>query len=587
MPSTPDPNVKAARLDVVATQTVDLFGADDPLVLASGEILPGITVAYETLGTLNADGSNAVYICHALTGDSHASGYHEGDRRPGWWDTMIGPGKAIDTNRWFVVCSNLLGGCQGTTGPSSVNPATGEQWGLDFPLLDMSDFVSVHRALSAHLGISRWHAVVGGSLGGMQALQWALTYPLEMVNAVIVAASSRLTAQNIAFSAVGRQAIMRDEHFHGGRFAQIDANPDVGLAIARMMAHITYLSEDAFAEKFGRQPQNEQSTRGFGVDFAVESYLDHQGEAFLARFDALSYLYLSRVMDYFDPFADPAATAAVQQHPVNFLVVSFNSDWRFSTRHSRRIVRRLNRAGLPVTFRDIHSQWGHDSFLMDIPGYLDTVEAFLQTNHDYLPALRPDLRRVAELIPPRSRVLDLGCGNGELLAHLIGDDGCFGTGVERDPESVLAAIKVGVPVVELDLDTDLSEFADDSYDVVVLSRTLQAVLHPDRVLREMARIAPRLIVTMPNFGFWRHRITLMSGRMPKSKDLPFSWYETPNLHHATLVELESLFAAVGLRIESRLPLDDLGGGYRLGQRGANLLASSAIYVLARPEGPRP
>ena len=368
---------------LTTTHSVQLFDPTHPLVLASGERLDEVVVAYETYGRLNADRSNAVYICHALTGDAHSAGWRPGDRRPGWWETMIGPGKAIDTNRWFVVSSNLLGGCQGSTGPSSTNPATGEPWGLDFPLLDMADFVTVHRALVAHLGITQLHAVVGGSLGGMQALQWALTYPAELTNAVVIAASSRLTAQNIAFSAVGRQAIMRDENFLGGRFASEQTNPDVGLAIARMMAHITYTSEEGFQSKFGRKPQREESFPGFGVDFAVEGYLQHQGETFLARFDALSYLYLTRVMDYFDPFAAEDALAAVIEEPVRFLVVSFDSDWRFSTEHSRRIVRHLAIGQLPVTFRDIRSPWGHDSFLLKIDPYLDTVRAFLESRSDY------------------------------------------------------------------------------------------------------------------------------------------------------------------------------------------------------------
>lgn len=368
---------------LTTTHSVQLFDPTHPLVLASGERLDEVVVAYETYGRLNADRSNTVYICHALTGDAHSAGWRPGDRRPGWWETMIGPGKAIDTNRWFVVSSNLLGGCQGSTGPSSTNPATGEPWGLDFPLLDMADFVTVHRALVAHLGITQLHAVVGGSLGGMQALQWALTYPAELTNAVVIAASSRLTAQNIAFSAVGRQAIMRDENFLGGRFASEQTNPDVGLAIARMMAHITYTSEEGFQAKFGRNPQRAESSPGFGVDFAVEGYLQHQGETFLARFDALSYLYLTRVMDYFDPFAAEDALAAVIEEPVRFLVVSFDSDWRFSTEHSRRIVRHLAIGQLPVTFRDIRSPWGHDSFLLKIDPYLDTVRAFLESRSDY------------------------------------------------------------------------------------------------------------------------------------------------------------------------------------------------------------
>lgn len=360
------------------TERVRLFNPQNPLTLTAGATLTEVDVAFETYGKRDAQGHNAIFICHALTGDAHAAGLRPGDKRPGWWDVMIGPGKAIDTNRWFVVSANLLGGCQGTTGPSCVNPATGEPYGLDFPLLDMRDFVEVHRALGRYLGIERWAAIVGGSMGGMQVLQWCLDYPQEAERAIVIAASSRLTAQNIAFSAVGRQAIMRDTSFHDGRFAQFGQRPNRGLSVARMLAHITYLSEEAFAEKFGRQSQQLELDPNFGVDFAVESYLEHQGNVFLNRFDPLSYLYLSRVMDYFDPFIAHDALEKLRSDPVRFLVMSFSSDWRFSTGHSRRIVRHLESARIPTSFREITSNWGHDSFLLDVPGYLDTVRAFLE-----------------------------------------------------------------------------------------------------------------------------------------------------------------------------------------------------------------
>ena len=324
---------EGGSVGVTTTRTARLFTAESPLVLASGAELGPVDVAYETYGTLAPDGSNAVYICHALTGDAHAAGWHEGDKRPGWWDNLIGPGKPLDTDRFFVICSNLIGGCRGSTGPSSTDPATGATYGMGFPLLAMADFVAVHRALLAHLGVKRLLVALGGSLGGMQVLQWSLDHPEDMAHAAIVAASSRLTAQNIAFSAVARRAIMHDPQFLDGQYARQGTNPDVGLSIARMMAHITYLSEDAFTEKFGRAPQFETSRRGFGIDFAVESYLDHQGTAFLERFDALSYLYLTRVMDYFDPFSHAGALDRVREHPVRYLVLSFDTDWRFSTEH--------------------------------------------------------------------------------------------------------------------------------------------------------------------------------------------------------------------------------------------------------------
>ncbi len=367
------------ELGHVVTEWVVLFTEDDPLVLDSGETIAPVEVAFETYGTLNAAASNAVFICHALTGDAHAAGHHGDPERPGWWDVMIGPGKAVDTDRFFVVTPNLLGGCQGTTGPSSVNPATGEPYGLRFPLFTVADLVRVHRRLARHLGIARLAAAMGGSLGGMQVLQWAIDHPDDLHAGIMVCATARLTAQNIAFSAVAREAIMRDEHFHDGDYYAKGERPEVGLTIARMMAHITYLSEESMREKFGRRIQDALTPRfRFGVDFEVESYLAHQGEAFLKRFDANSYLYLTRVMDYFDPFGDlPVAIARLRDVTTRFLVLSFDTDWRFDTAHSRDVVRVLSSAHVAVTSREIASPYGHDSFLLDLPEYLATVAAFL------------------------------------------------------------------------------------------------------------------------------------------------------------------------------------------------------------------
>ena len=570
----------------VQTQRVVLHTPDDPLVLAGGEKLASVEVAYETYGELNEARDNAVFICHALTGDAHAAGHHGDPDRRGWWDNLIGPGRAIDTDRYFVICPNLLGGCQGTTGPTSPDPDTGPPYGLRFPMLQMTDLVAVHRRLLEHLGIERLHAAVGGSLGGMQVLQWAVDAPEQLENAVVVAASSRLTAQNIAFSAVAREAIMRDPDFADGGYAGTDRTPRIGLAIARMMAHITYLSEEAMSEKFGRRLHGEdaEARMGLGVDFQVESYLKHQGQTFLDRFDALSYLYLSRVMDYFDPFADPEAAARIATGGTRFLVASFDSDWRFDTSHSRRVVRTLEHAGVPVTFRELRSPWGHDSFLLEPAGYHDTITAFLAGADERGPSTpasprRPDLDVVAGLVPAGSRVLDLGCGEGDLLAYLAHDRGCTGTGVEIDPEAVLVAAARGVPVVELDLDTQLAEFADDSYDVVVVSRTLQATHRPAEVLRQVARIGRTAVLSVPNFGLWRHRVSLLRGRMPVSRDLPHPWHETPNIHLSTLADLEELFATIGLAVRERVPLDE-GGRPLAADRLVNLRAAAAVYALA-------
>ena len=318
-------------------------------MLESGARLAPVEVAYATYGTLDPAGSNAVFVLHALTGDAQAVE---------WWDALVGPGKPVDTDRLFVICPNLLGGCQGTTGPSSTNPATGEPYGLDFPLFTVRDLVTVHRALLDHLGVRRLHTAIGGSLGGMQALQWALDHPTQLERAVLVCASARLTAQNIAFSKTARAAIRREGA--------------AGMAFARMLAHITYLSEQGMELKFGRERRAEGPLT-MDSDFEVEHYLDHQAEIFLARFDPFTYLYLSRVMDYFEPFAD-----APSRPDTRFLVLSFDSDWRFGTEHSRHLAGELEALGADVRRHEVASPWGHDSFLMDIPGYQETVAAFLR-----------------------------------------------------------------------------------------------------------------------------------------------------------------------------------------------------------------
>ncbi len=366
-----------ASAGLVETRHVRLFDEKDPFALESGEKLAPVDVAYETYGELNAEHSNAIVICHALTGDAHVAGHHGESKTEGWWDSMIGPGKPVDTSSYFVVCSNLLGGCSGTTGPSSIDPATGKPYGLRFPYFSVRDLVEVQRSLLRTLGIERLFAGMGGSLGGMQILQWALDYPQEIKNALLICASSRLTPENIAFSSVARNAIMRDANFQGGDYYGTDRQPDSGLSVARMLAHITYVSGQALEKKFGRERRDAEGPT-FGIDFQIESYLDHQGEKFLKRFDANTYLYLSRVMDYFDPFADEeAAVARLRSNPTRFLVVSFDTDWRFSTAHSLEIARVLEQAGCDFLREEIASPWGHDSFLLPVPAYHELVRDFL------------------------------------------------------------------------------------------------------------------------------------------------------------------------------------------------------------------
>ena len=365
---------------LVTPQTAH-FG--EPLALDCGRVLPGYTLAYETYGKLNADASNAVLVCHALSGNHHAAGYRSADeRKPGWWEACIGPGKPLDTNRFFVVCSNNLGGCHGSTGPTTTNPETGEPYGADFPLVTVRDWVRSQARLADHLGVSRWAAVAGGSLGGMQALQWAIDLPDRVAHAVVIAAAPRLSAQNIAFNEVARQAIRSDPDFQEGRYAAIGNRPRTGLMLARMLGHITYLSEAAMGEKFGRDRRGKPKGYSFNydVEFEVESYLRHQGQSFVDHFDANTYLLMTRALDYFDPAAacDGDLAEALRGVTAPFFVASFTSDWRFPPSASREIVRALLDTNKRVSYAEVRANHGHDAFLMPVPRYREVLTTYMQ-----------------------------------------------------------------------------------------------------------------------------------------------------------------------------------------------------------------
>jgi homoserine O-acetyltransferase len=355
---------------------------EEPLHLASGETLPSFTLVYETYGRLNQAKSNAILICHALSGHHHAAGYHhEDETKPGWWDSCIGPGKPIDTNRFFVVSLNNLGGCHGSTGPRSINPSTNKLWGPDFPQVQVSDWVSSQARLADHLGISTWAAVIGGSLGGMQAMQWSIQYPDRLKYCLVIASAMDLSAQNIAFNEIARQAILSDTHFHEGRYLEHDTNPSQGLALARMVGHVTYLSDDAMASKFGRDLRRGSFDKSVTeqVEFQVESYLRYQGSQFSTSFDANTYILMTKALDYFDLACDfeGDSVEAFKQAKAKFLVVSFSTDWRFSPRRSREITDALIAAGRSVSYAEIEAKEGHDAFLMPIPRYLDVLSAYL------------------------------------------------------------------------------------------------------------------------------------------------------------------------------------------------------------------
>ena len=357
------------------------FRSDAPICLKSGDQLPGFGLIYETYGTLNAAASNAVLVCHALSGGHHVAGvYADNPRNIGWWDNLVGPGKALDTNKFFVVGVNNLGGCYGSTGPLSINSKTGKRFGADFPMVTVEDWVAAQARLADHLGIDTWAAVIGGSLGGMQALEWSLQFPERLRHAIVIASAPKLSAQNIAFNEVARQAILSDPEFFGGHYAEHGVVPRRGLRLARMIGHITYLSDDQMNDKFGRQLRNEEPQFSYDVDFEIESYLRYQGDKFANFFDANTYLLTTKAMDYFDPAYAYGGdlTAALARAKAQFFIASFSTDWRFSPARSREIVFALLHNQRRVVYAEIDCDAGHDSFLLDDAHYHAVLRAYLE-----------------------------------------------------------------------------------------------------------------------------------------------------------------------------------------------------------------
>jgi homoserine O-acetyltransferase len=592
---------------------------DHPLPLACGRELPQYDLAYETYGTLDAARSNAVLICHALNASHHVAGFYADDpENVGWWDNMVGPGKPLDTDRFFVVGVNNLGSCFGSTGPLSRNPATRAPWGSDFPLITVEDWVDAQAQLADRLGIAQWAAVMGGSLGGMQALDWAIRYPARIRNALVIAAAPNLSAENIAFNEIARQAIMTDPDFHDGNFHAFDAKPRRGLRVARMIGHITYLSDEQMDAKFGRQLR-EGLKFSFAPEFQIESYLRYQGEKFADYYDANTYLRITKALDYFDPALrnDGDLSRALSPATCRFLVVSFTTDWRFPAARSREIVRALVRERRDVTYAEIAAPHGHDAFLLDNPQYHGLVRAWFdgmagsemagvggvipgETEQlpvsaqgitppipavsersaaqyrvrDEFPApsaqsgasprgnssltlngvARADYATIGSWVPERARVLDLGCGDGALLAFLANARGAAGYGVEIADAGVLASVRNGTNVIQSDLERGLAGFDDAAFDVVILSQTLQAMRRIEAIVAEMLRVGREAIVTFPNFGHWSHRLQVLRGRMPVSPSLPYEWYDTPNIHLCTVADFDAFLAERGYRIVDRVVL---------------------------------
>ena len=587
----------------VETRVLRLDLPEGGLVLDSGERLPVVEVAYETYGSLNESGDNTVFVCHALTGDAHAAGFHGDDPSSrGWWDSMIGPGKGIDTRYYFVVCANILGGCKGTTGPSSINPATGKPYGSSFPHITVRDIVKVNALLLRQLGISRIAGVVGGSFGGMQAFEMALMYPEMVERCISIASAASLSTQALAFDAVARRAITSDPKWQGGDYYENGPGPVDGLALARKIGHITYLSSGMMTNKFGREKRrrdvagHSDEHAAFVSDFEVGRYLDYQGRKFVKRFDANSYLCITKALDEYDLAAlhgGGRLERAFDKLRSKVLVVALTSDWLFPPEQSRELANALAHSGREVSYTELSAPHGHDGFLVDVDNLAAVIRAFLpwvgeHAEEDSVPdAVDGDVadksveyERICSLIRPGSRVLDLGCGDGSLLSYLRDLCQVRGLGVDIDMDNILKVIYKGHDVFQNDVDGGLEMIPDGMYDYAILSETLQVVKKPRLVLREMLRVAREGIVSFPNFGKLTHRLYLgVTGRMPKGKVIPHEWYDTPNIHPFTVRDFRDLCAAEGIIIEEMVSITDNSIDRALSALG--LVNAGAGRVLAR------
>lgn len=552
---------------------------DEPLALELGGELPQVRCCFETWGSLNADASNAILVCHAISGDSHAA-RHDADDLPGWWDGLIGPGLPIDTDRFFVVCPNVLGGCRGTTGPGDIPSRAAKvasepepepetlPYGADFPRITIGDMVEVQRRLAGHLGISTWRAVVGGSLGGHQVLQWVSRYPDSVQTCVAIATSPRLTSQALGFDVIARNAIQTDPHFAGGQYYGRDRRPDTGLAIARMLGHITYLSVAAMEAKFDPDRHDpRQIASQFEQRFSVGSYLAHQGQKFTTRFDANSYITLSLAMDLFDLGGTRLRLMETfDDCGCDFLLISFSSDWLFPPSQSREIVNALTALDKRVTYAEITTDAGHDAFLIDrdIATYGPLVRERLAMPADSIVSSPVQLtvaeESILDLVETGSSVLDLGCGRGELLAAIAMRDGqeCGRLmGVEVAQENILATAVRGIDVIDYDLNAGLPAFIDNQFDVVILNATLQAVENVVELLNEMLRVGKRAVISFPNFAYRRLRDDYVRrGRSPRAPgEFDFAWHDTPNRRFPTIADVHDLLTDMGVTIDREIYWD--------------------------------
>mgnify|MGYP001166866974 CR=1 FL=1 len=568
-----------------------------------GGHLNGFTLAYETYGELNAEGSNAILICHALTGDHHVAGVYSGkDSKPGWWNHVVGPNKSIDTNKFFVICSNCLGACRGSTGPSS-GSSRDEMHGANFPDLSISDMVRAQKLLLEHLAVYQLFAVVGGSMGGMQALQWIFEYPDFPKKAIIIAATAQHSVQTIAFNEAGRRSVTGDPNWKEGNY-DIGEGPTNGLSVARMMAHITYLSDRGMEEKFGGEKRLDAQS---DFEFSVQRYLDYQGEKFINRFDANSYLKLTEALDRFDLVGENGLANNLKNVEANTLIIAFSSDWLYTPEQNKRIARALQSKGKPASYIQIDDMHGHDSFLIDSVPFLRAVRLFLEgggqkegngsetdgfrkLKNRYEVKKEADFKVIDNWVEDGSKVLDLGCGRGILLEHLRETKGVSGLGFDMDLEKAISCVSRGVSVNQEDIRLGLKHIDDDSFDWVIFSRMVEELPEPGEVLKEALRVGKRVAVSFVNHGYWKNRLNfIFRGKRVYNEVYPHKWESSHLSNHFSIDEFEEFCSSLkdvspGCIARIGRKVFHLGDWIGECRRMPNLRAGLAIYEIVKEKG---
>ncbi|MCH2176609.1 MAG: homoserine O-acetyltransferase [Lentisphaeria bacterium] len=578
---------------IVETQQAILNLPNGEFVLASGEKLKEIKLSYETYGALNENADNVVLICPTLTSDAHAAGYHsEDDKQPGWWDPLIGPGKPIDTNQFFVICSNILSGCKGSTGPGSINPETGEPYGLTFPLVTIKDAVKAQKILLDDLGVKHLHSVVGGSLGGMQALEWSIAYPDFLDRCVCVAAGANVLPQALAFDIIARQEIMQDPDWHDGDYHAHNTFPSDGLSRAREIGHVTYLSSASMQKKFGReeQPDLPSNRSKFSTDFQVESYLQYQAKKFVDRFDANSYLYITRMMDMFDLEKEHGSLEkAFIQSSCKYLIVGISSDWLFPTEQQLDIVHALLKIRKPVSYFEMTSDAGHDAFMLEYDRLCPGIRAFLGSNQvspekQSTAEVDPEeLDRIVSMVDKDDYILDVGSGQGSFLETLKKQVNVQEVCLDQKFEMVAFCMQRGFNALQLDADKALQTIPDDTFDKVLMRNTIQQLGSALNSLKQVIRIGKSGIISFPNFAYYRYRLQLFfTGTLPVSKTLPHEWYDSPNIHLVTVHDFIQLCENHGIKIIDSIFLADALFGHLLLKFGLeNIGTATATIALTK------